>query len=420
MIRYLVFFLFCGTFCYGQILDNDYAAIFNFDDLIPNQTNVQNTSGTAAEAILVGDVKPFSGVHNSSALRIDPGGYAQILSLDRIFGNGDFGVSFYFMATDLFTTDQEILSKRLSNCADDGVFSIQVSPALNRVKVIFAQNSTLKVELIAPLSTTECWQHITVVRQASVMFLYVNGLLVDERVSPAGNRINVRSDGELVRLGTGICTGKTTNAFTGLVDELFFFQSAINKDEVATLYKDPDRIDAGVSLNNVVNLYLGDEYQTKIDATFPTISYEWTPREGVSAVTAKEPILTPTETTSYQVNFKYSNLGCLRATDSIRVVLIDPSEIDCGQALLPKAFSPNNDNLNDLFGVTNSFVIQELIAFEVFDRWGNLIFLSQSADDLWDGTYQNEKMMPGIYVYKVRYRCNNEEQSSFGNFSLIR
>ena len=58
----------------------------------------------------------------------------------------------------------------------------------------------------------------------------------------------------------------------------------------------------------------------------------------------------------------------------------------------------------------------------VFNRWGECVF---SSDDLthcrWDGTYRNERCMPGVYTYTCRIRCMSNTESEFkGNITLIR
>jgi gliding motility-associated-like protein len=67
---------------------------------------------------------------------------------------------------------------------------------------------------------------------------------------------------------------------------------------------------------------------------------------------------------------------------------------------MPTAFTPNNDNENDLLGpvVVNGgdFTVKK---FQVFDRWGNLVH--ENAQDKWDGKHNSVDMPQGIYIYYV-------------------
>jgi gliding motility-associated-like protein len=67
----------------------------------------------------------------------------------------------------------------------------------------------------------------------------------------------------------------------------------------------------------------------------------------------------------------------------------------------PNTFSPNNDNLNELFlpfGIgwnTNKFEL------DVYDRWGEKIFGTKRYDEGWDGKLRGTKVKNDIYVWKV-------------------
>lgn len=66
---------------------------------------------------------------------------------------------------------------------------------------------------------------------------------------------------------------------------------------------------------------------------------------------------------------------------------------------IPNAFTPNSDGLNDTFGAVGEGIIE--YNMQIFDRWGNLIFESNDMKVQWDGTYHNELVPNGVYVYKI-------------------
>ena len=71
---------------------------------------------------------------------------------------------------------------------------------------------------------------------------------------------------------------------------------------------------------------------------------------------------------------------------------------------MPNIFSPNFDGLNDVFTVYGDNVINRVVRFQVYDRYGSLLF---SAEDFlpgdesngWDGTVRGRRAQSGIYVY---------------------
>lgn len=86
---------------------------------------------------------------------------------------------------------------------------------------------------------------------------------------------------------------------------------------------------------------------------------------------------------------------------------------------MPNAFSPNNDNLNDVFRVPIDSDIQ-LEEFSVFNRWGGLVFQNTDATKGWDGTLKGQPMPSGTYIYMIRARRNNAIQLFKGTVQLVR
>lgn len=82
--------------------------------------------------------------------------------------------------------------------------------------------------------------------------------------------------------------------------------------------------------------------------------------------------------------------------------VISLSEIgDCGLAL-PTAFSPNNDAVNNTFGLLGRAY---LIDFKLFNRWGEVIFRTKNVTDRWDASYRSEEAPIGVYPYTLEYQC---------------
>ena len=92
--------------------------------------------------------------------------------------------------------------------------------------------------------------------------------------------------------------------------------------------------------------------------------------------------------------------------------------------LVPNAFSPNHDGVNDVFGVNANF---EPFDFElkIFSRWGELLYHTPNIEDSWDGTYLGQESEIGVYVWYVVYSYEDENnvlktKMERGNITLIR
>ncbi len=67
--------------------------------------------------------------------------------------------------------------------------------------------------------------------------------------------------------------------------------------------------------------------------------------------------------------------------------------------MIPNAFTPNGDGLNDLF--RPRFFGFQRIRFRVFSKWGDPVFNTTLTDGaFWDGTLRGEPAQSGSYVYK--------------------
>lgn len=67
---------------------------------------------------------------------------------------------------------------------------------------------------------------------------------------------------------------------------------------------------------------------------------------------------------------------------------------------IPNAFTPNGDGINDTFGVKGEGIKE--FTLNIFNRWGELIFETHNPKQQWDGTYMNNPVEIGEYVYTMK------------------
>ena len=85
---------------------------------------------------------------------------------------------------------------------------------------------------------------------------------------------------------------------------------------------------------------------------------------------------------------------------------------------IPNAFSPNDDEVNDVFEVT-AFNLKDF-RMTIFNRWGQRIFESDDIDKGWDGTLNGEDVQEGSYLYLIEYESIEGKSSESGTLTLIR
>lgn len=83
----------------------------------------------------------------------------------------------------------------------------------------------------------------------------------------------------------------------------------------------------------------------------------------------------------------------------------EEAQLDC-LLRFPTAFSPNADGKNDYFGPKVRGV--ESIQWSIYNRWGEEVFMSQSVDDLWDGTYKGEAQEMGVYLLQASFTLKSQ------------
>lgn len=148
-----------------------------------------------------------------------------------------------------------------------------------------------------------------------------------------------------------------------------------------------------VTKSNDVDCILGT---TTLKAT-GGVNYNWSPAIYLSDSTTAITNAAPLATTTYYV--QVTNAGGCTGIDSI-TVFVYKGEVENGYKL-PSAFTPNNDNINDCFGVSKWGTLTNL-DFSVYDRWGVLLFHTKNPSDCWNGTYKGQSQPPGTYVYQIR------------------
>ena len=152
-----------------------------------------------------------------------------------------------------------------------------------------------------------------------------------------------------------------------------------------------------------------------LNATISTLnidSIQWTPDLYLSSSTIADPSATPAQTTEYIITVT-NDLGC-KARDSITLTIL-PDVL-----LIPTAFSPNDDGLNDVFRPLNKNI--KKLNFQVYDRWGQKIYETDVIGDGWNGMYKDRKQDMGVYVWQAQYQLNGIDKTftESGNVTLVR
>ncbi|MEZ4880173.1 MAG: gliding motility-associated C-terminal domain-containing protein [Chitinophagales bacterium] len=108
--------------------------------------------------------------------------------------------------------------------------------------------------------------------------------------------------------------------------------------------------------------------------------------------------------------------NCNSSSDTVNIY---STICDC-EFQIPNAFTPNNDGTNDFFGVVNDCGKVSNFQLQIFNRWGELLFVSNDEKVKWNGDYKNQTQPVDDYVFILQYIQNNNNYFKKGTFSLLK
>lgn len=81
---------------------------------------------------------------------------------------------------------------------------------------------------------------------------------------------------------------------------------------------------------------------------------------------------------------------------------------DVSKVMMPNAFSPNGDGVNDVFKPFGHYLDYSEenrftdYSFRIYNRYGELIYLSEGNENGgWNGTYNGKRCNPGVFIYHL-------------------
>jgi gliding motility-associated-like protein len=168
------------------------------------------------------------------------------------------------------------------------------------------------------------------------------------------------------------------------------------------------------------NLLCPQDKASFSDSSIGTIvSYNWDFGDGTGSTLETPP---PMEYPSVQVNTNFIvRLIVTNAMGCVDTAYQPVQDIANCYIAVPSAFTPNGDGINDYLSPLNAYKAADLL-FQVFDRWGNLVFQTRDWTVRWDGTVSGQQSPVGTYVWILRYTNTDTGQkvSQKGTSVLIR
>ncbi len=143
------------------------------------------------------------------------------------------------------------------------------------------------------------------------------------------------------------------------------------------------------------SIVLGQPLQLDATNAVPNLTYTWSPATYLSTTNGPRPVANPTNNITYTVQLS-NEIGCsAQDTIHVRVYFLD------ADIYVPSAFTPTGDGNNDIFRPI-ALGILSIQSFQIYTRWGELIFETSKIGEGWDGKYKGYPQPPATYIWQAR------------------
>ncbi|HWV30384.1 MAG TPA: gliding motility-associated C-terminal domain-containing protein [Dyadobacter sp.] len=201
--------------------------------------------------------------------------------------------------------------------------------------------------------------------------------------------------------GESVKVGDSTYTESGIYVQNI--PQATGCDSLVTTVLEVIRLD--VSLTPTFSMTQGDSvHMEPIVEPVGSYAYHWD-QHGLSCTDCSDPWASPLQSTLYHLEVSDTDKVCTR--EAWVQVYVKPCGID-----IPDAFSPNNDQLNEVFYVYGNACVKQVREMFIYNRWGEVVyqksnFAASDPSAGWDGSYHGQKTSPGIYPYKIKVELTN-------------
>ena len=218
-------------------------------------------------------------------------------------------------------------------------------------------------------------------------------------------------------------TANTTGAFNQLAPgdyQLHISDAAgCSLDTTITIH---EGVDLEVEVPEIIILTEneGGSIEAQVNVSGQSLSsIQWTPAGVLSCDTCLSTNVFTNTPQTLTITVMHVN-GCV-ASAEVDILIVPSPDI-----YVPNTFSPNDDGINDRFTIFTNEGVLSILEINIFDRWGDQLFgakeiLTNELNSGWDGTFHQQKVPAGVYVYTAKVLlADGEEKNLKGDITLVR
>lgn len=293
--------------------------------------------------------------------------------------------------------------------------------------VLFNQSGTQQIMLIGqnPLCADTLLETVRVFGHPSINFMFLNAL----QCAPSQAQFVNLSQSEVPTIyiwdlgdGTQVQANSVTHTYFnpgnytvtltlieqfGCLDTLFMAQQ-----DLVTVHPSPQ---AGFSISpDKVDVCQNEAVFT--DQSIDAVTYQYFVEDRTIQYTSANFVHAYGRGgTDYPMQVVSNAFGC---TDTAYASI----EVEPFSIYAPNTFIPDANGRNEIFKVVTDFGVTDW-SLEVFNRWGERVFVSQNPEEGWDGTYKGTPCQDGLYNYVLKFRPCHEpyiRRQREGTVNLLR
>ncbi len=191
-------------------------------------------------------------------------------------------------------------------------------------------------------------------------------------------------------------------------------RSSLQKDTILKIYPYP--IADFVANDTVLSMFT--PHITLVNKSVNSTKYNWYFSDGTNTIVTNPSHTFPMGATDYFVTLYASQRDLCEDSKTIHITI--PSELT---VYVPNTFTPNNDKDNEEFiPIISNAIDPTSYTLTIFNRWGEIIFISHDKSIGWKGTYGGEICLDGVYTWKIDFidSITTKKHNYVGHVILIK
>jgi gliding motility-associated-like protein len=275
---------------------------------------------------------------------------------------------------------------------EDGVFAFNYTPVVSSVEFIATELSAGTGAIICAGEETPLTS--TVVSSENPAFSWVY----------QGNDISTQNDLAVSPLTQGV------NEYIATAQWEVFGQLCKEEETVSIIVKNPD---ITIVVSPTVAVEVGEPVflNAVVSPASLNYTYRWDP-DYVNPNDERNAVVEPLESGDFCITIT-DEIGCEK-TECVFITVLLPF------TGAPDAFSPNGDNVNDVFKVLPEPQLVQT-SLKIFNRWGDKLYESGSIFE-WNGMLNGVSQNSDVYIWVADFEHRNtgEKSTQDGYLTLIK